>query len=287
MRIGLISDVHANLPALTAVLDHLERARVDQVVCAGDVVGYGPHPEACLDLLTARDVPCVAGNHDLMAIGDLSDDRCVPLARRSQRWTRSVLSEAAVARLGLLPREHVVADVLVTHAALGDAQRYVQTAGEAAAQLETFGRRGTDQRILVSGHTHRQWLYSEAGGTLRRRRRGPTPLPAGRVLINPGSVGQSRQWEREPRARCAVVDLAAEQVWFSAVAYDWRRTRADLHRIGIAPEAAHAPPTAVGLYRRVRRHVEDRLGVRLPRRRPRRDPAPAAGPPPSGEKPVR
>jgi predicted phosphodiesterase len=269
VRVGLIADVHANLPALQATLDHLERQRVDAVLSAGDLVGYGPHPEACVETLVEREIPSVAGNHDLMAIGSLSDERCVPLARQSQRWTRNVLSAPVRDYLAGLPRTLEYGPLLVAHGSVDDPEEYVRTETQAAHQLDVLGRRAPHRRVLVLGHTHLAWYYSRrTGGRDTRLRR--SVAVADRALINPGSVGQSRQLERAPRARSAVVDLDAGRVWFQAVAYDWTRTRADLARIGVGPRALHAPPTAIGLYRAARRRVEDRTGLRLPRRRPAR-----------------
>lgn len=266
MRVGLIADVHANLPALQATLDHLERQRVDAVLSAGDLVGYGPHPNACVETLVERGIPSVAGNHDLMAVGSLTDERCVPLARQSQRWTRDVLSAPVRDHLTGLPRTLEHGPLLIAHGSVDDPEEYVRTETQAAQQLDALERRAPDGRVLVLGHTHLAWFYSRPTGGRDTRLRRTMTVPE-RALINPGSVGQSRQLERAPRARCAVVDLDAGRVWFHAVAYDWARTRADLARIGIGPRAVHAPPTTAGLYRAARRRVEDRTGLRLPRRR--------------------
>src|SRR3954447_24462817 len=87
MRFAVISDVHANLHALDAALAFLATQDVDGYLCAGDLVGYGPFPNECVRRVAALGGPCVAGNHDLIAIGRLSDERCIPLAQASLRWT--------------------------------------------------------------------------------------------------------------------------------------------------------------------------------------------------------
>src|SRR3954451_22574338 len=91
MRFAVIADVHANRHALDAALAFLADQDVEVYLCAGDLVGYGPFPNECVRRV--RDLPgvCVAGNHDLIALGRLSDERCVPLARASLRWTRAAL----------------------------------------------------------------------------------------------------------------------------------------------------------------------------------------------------
>jgi putative phosphoesterase len=230
VRLGLISDVHANLPALDAALAALDRAGVDALVCAGDLVGYGPHPNACVDRIAERGVPTVAGNHDLMALGELSTDRCVGTARASQHWTREVLSAEARAYLAALPRRLELPDAVVAHGSLDDPEEYVVTPAQATAQLDALARRHPSHRVLVLGHTHRQRL--DRAGPLR--------------LVNPGATGQSRQWERAPRARCAVVtDTGVE--WL-AVRYDVAPVLADLQAIGVSRRAVHAPPGPRRLY---------------------------------------
>ncbi|MEJ2887999.1 metallophosphoesterase family protein [Actinomycetospora aeridis] len=231
MRLGLISDVHANLPALDAALAALDRAGVDTLMCAGDLVGYGPHPNACVARIAERGVPTVAGNHDLMALGELSTDRCVGTARESQRWTRGVLSAEARAYLAALPARLELPDAVVAHGSLDDPEEYVVTPAQVTAQLAALARRHPLHRVLVLGHTHRQRLDTS---------------PEGRRLVNPGATGQSRQWERGPRARCAVVtDTGVE--WL-AVRYDARPVLADLQAIGISRRAVHAPPGPRRLY---------------------------------------
>ena len=102
-RLGVVSDIHANLHALDAALEFLATQELDGYLCAGDLVGYGPLPNECINRMLDLPVACVAGNHDLIALGRLGDDRCIPLARDSLRWTRSVLDDDARARLEALP----------------------------------------------------------------------------------------------------------------------------------------------------------------------------------------
>src|SRR4051794_10002962 len=97
MRWGVISDVHANVHALDAVLRALRRESVDAILCAGDVVGYGPHPNECVERLASLDPQpvAIAGNHDLMAIGRLRTDGIAPLARQTIAWTTHAPPAAA------------------------------------------------------------------------------------------------------------------------------------------------------------------------------------------------
>jgi predicted phosphodiesterase len=248
MRLGLIADVHANLPALDAALTALERERVDGYVCAGDLVGYGPHPNETVARLRELDPTTVAGNHDLMALGRLSTDRADALARQTLAWTRERLDPAARAYLEALPSVAQVADgrVAVAHGTLGDASEYIRGAAQSDAALDALERELPGAELLVLGHTHTPAAYGRRSGDLRRRgSRGRSPYvvhaPEGeRWLVNPGSVGQPREWRRV--VRYAVLDLDRREVTFAATGYDHRRTARDLAAAGLPARAAHRRP---------------------------------------------
>jgi predicted phosphodiesterase len=127
MRYGLISDIHGNLAALRAAVAFLADAGVDAYLCPGDIVGYGPQPNECVEILASLPVYCVAGNHDLIATGALTDDHMGMLARRTLEWTRSVLEPAAREWLAALPRRHEVPGATVAHGSLSDPRRYIST----------------------------------------------------------------------------------------------------------------------------------------------------------------
>src|SRR3954453_2437723 len=102
MRVAVISDIHANLHALEAVLEDIEPEAPDEIWCLGDVVGYGPRPNECADIVRARPAVVLAGNHDLAGIGKLDTDEFAPLARESALWTERTLGDAHRAWLGRL-----------------------------------------------------------------------------------------------------------------------------------------------------------------------------------------
>lgn len=260
VRLGLISDVHGNVFALRAVLAELARLDVDVLVCAGDLVGYGPHPNECVQAVVDHSVRCVAGNHDLMAAGLLPVERCSRLAAASQRWTRSVLSDETACRLRALPAALRIGPVVVTHGALGDPQRYTATEEHAAAELERLAEDHPGATVLVLGHTHRQWVHRQGHGVVRAPR-GHVALGAAHHMINPGSVGQSRQWELRPRARFAVLDLATRTAHFHAVTYDVSACAAALDRIGMPSTAMHSRPGVGSVLRRARRTLGPRAEV--------------------------
>jgi diadenosine tetraphosphatase ApaH/serine/threonine PP2A family protein phosphatase len=264
MRIGLLSDVHANLFALRSAIGRLRAEGVDAWVCAGDLVGYGPHPNECVETIADLGATCVTGNHELMLLGDLPTTRAGWLARRSIDWTRGVVRADVRSYLAALPRTVRPEGMFVAHGSPDDPEEYVRTDERAAELLGSL----PDERLLVLGHTHRPWLYATAGGTPY-----PDQDPPGtaerslaseaRFLVNPGAVGQSRQRETTPRARFALVDLERAQVRFFAEPYDVRATRAALRARRLSRDSVHIRPGRLPTATRRARRVVGLVSARL------------------------
>ena len=263
-RWALLADVHGNLEALEAVLEHLTDWPGAALICAGDVVGYGADPEACVERLEARRALCVAGNHEGMVLGRLGFDRCVRAGVWAALWTRKVLSPAAVAWLRDLPlTRRAPPDLVVCHGSPSDPQFYVSTSRRAEAVLGELAREHPEGGRLICGHTHHQMLHVERRGAIAVAEGVPIELPrAGRCLINPGAVGQSR--DGRPLARYARYDAERHTVTFLEVPYDHERASAKLRRAGLFPEVVLRPP------RGARRHIE-RVRTRVARWMARRE----------------
>jgi predicted phosphodiesterase len=240
MRYGVISDIHANLHALDATLAFLATQEVDGYLCAGDLVGYGPLPNECVRRVLALGGPCVAGNHDLIALGRLSEARCIPLAQESLRWTREVLDDDARTLLSGLPLEATVDRIAIHHGSARDPEEYVVTVPQALATLDDLRDVAPQADILILGHTHRPMAVGRRRGSLLRGGEGTVSLPPDEpVVLNPGAVGQSRS--RDGRARAMVLDLAERVATFHAVEYDVAGCREALRRRGLPPDSCHRP----------------------------------------------
>lgn len=245
-RIGVLSDVHANLHALEAALAALEG--VDALACPGDLIGYGPFPNECAArVLDAADV-VVAGNHELIALGELDLDRCTPLARDSLLWTREQLRPEVAARLRALPRRAGLGDgIVVAHGSYDDPQRYVRTVEQARSSLARLPEGG----ILLVGHTHAALAVAERSGELLREASGTVRLPEGeRILLNPGAVGQARGGRA--RAWVMVLDTADRTAEFRTVRYDVRAAKRALRERGLPEESVHIRDTLRDRVGRVR-----------------------------------
>lgn len=256
MRLAIISDVHANLPALRAVLAHVDRVAVDRIVCSGDVVGYGPHPNACVNELAERGIETVAGNHDLIALDRLPRPGRGSLARVTLDWTRRKLSDEARGWLEQLPPLLELPDgVVVAHGSLTSPNEYVRDRVRATLQLELLGQNYPQADTLILGHTHLAMAFGLTGGLQRVRSTSAESLSLERpAVVNAGAVGQSR--ERKPVARYALLDTDDRSVSFHAISYDHAATRRALVECGLPTHAYHAKPRPV---RRRLVAIRDRL----------------------------
>jgi predicted phosphodiesterase len=266
MRYGVIADVHGNAHALEAVLEFLSTQGLDGYLCAGDLVGYGPLPNECVRRVLELEGHAVAGNHDLIALGRLDDERCIALARASLRWTRTVLDEDARSLLAGLPIGVTVDGIALRHGSLADPQEYVTTEAQARSCLDQLAHAEPAVRILVVGHTHRPMAVGRRGGVLPLSETGDAELPADDlILLNPGAVGQSRT--ADPRARVMVLDTAARVATFHAVDYDLAGCRRALRERGLPPHSCQlrlSPRTVAArvLSRHVRRLLRPSRSVR-------------------------
>lgn len=235
MQIAVVSDVHSNLAALEAVLSAIDAAPPDEIWCLGDVVGYGPRPNECCEIVESRADLCLGGNHDLAVRGtiDLSEFRGD--AAVAARWTREVLTEPARAFLDRLEPEGERDEVALYHGSARDpVWEYVLSDEAAAATLAV-----SPFPLVLVGHSHValevEWRDDMLTGGLAPE--GTRVDVRDRVLLNPGSVGQPR--DGEWRAAYLLLDREAETATFHRVEYDVERTQAEMRAAGL-PEALAA-----------------------------------------------
>jgi predicted phosphodiesterase len=231
MRVAVISDIHGNLHALEAAIAALGEEEPDEIWCLGDLVGYGPRPnECCTKVAEVADV-CLIGNHDLGVLERISLDEFSFEAAASARWTQSVLGSEARSYLESLSAEAELGDAgaELYHASPRDpVWEYVLDAGSMRAALED-----TVQPVILVGHSHVPLVAKLDDGQLHAAHAPEgteVDLSAGRVLINPGSVGQPR--DGDPRAALAILDLG-EHAWFRRIEYDVERTQDEIREEGL------------------------------------------------------
>jgi predicted phosphodiesterase len=231
MVLAMISDIHANLPALEAVLADIDGTDVAETWCLGDVVGYGAQPDECTTLVAERCALCLVGNHDLAVLGELDVASFSPAAAAAVSWTRDVAKPETLEFLrGLEPADES-REVALYHASPRDpVWEYVLWPDQAA---ECIGVQAS--RVSLIGHSHVALFFvmpeddpDEAAGQpveLLDAARGAQAgagtrldLGEGRWLINPGSVGQPR--DGDPRAAWLELDTDSWEAAYHRVEYE-------------------------------------------------------------------
>lgn len=222
MRLALLSDIHANLEALQAVLKDLESQKVDQIVCLGDVVGYGCDPAACLDLVRKHCSVTLMGNHEYATLGLLEDHTLNEVARASIIWTRSQVDDRLMKLMGQFPMTHRIDTLQLVHASPHEPElwHYILTPPAARRAFEA-----TDAWICFFGHSHLPTIFSLSEDGQCRSRFGHDfqPFDENRYMVNVGSVGQPR--DDDPRSCYVIYDSDTVDVYYRRVAYDYTVTQ--------------------------------------------------------------
>jgi len=232
-RLAIISDIHANLEAFEAVLNHIASQSVDRILCLGDIVGYNADPEACIALCQENHIFCLSGNHDVAARDQIPLDNFSETAALAIRWTRQHLSEENRHFLRQLPVFHRADDhYLLMHGSLLHPDRYLFFPSEAQQDFETMRVLYPDIRLGFLGHTHQPRVFTDAGGNVTSGvPRRFTLQEERRYLINPGSVGQPR--DSNPMASYLIYDVERTQIDFHHVPYDIQKTAEKILKAGL------------------------------------------------------
>jgi predicted phosphodiesterase len=235
MRYLVLTDIHANLEALDTCLADSLRRTYDKTLVLGDMVGYGPDPNAVIDrVLALEPIAIVRGNHDKVACGLEQAEGFNSVAKRAAHWTHDALTPENRAWLAALPRGPVVVDDVceICHGSPFDEDAYIFDELDAVRALKTSTR-----ELCLFGHTHWPVIFELADGrvdTLLIPDISPAVLnfkPQSKYLLNPGSVGQPR--DGDPRAAGALVDTEARRVELFRVDYPIEITQAKVVKAGL------------------------------------------------------
>ena len=237
MRYLLISDVHANLAAFEAVLEDAE-GQYDKVWCLGDMVGYGPDPNECVELLLTFDHLCIAGNHDWAVLGKLDIDDFNPDARFASLWTRERLTDPVRDYLDNLPIALLEEKVytLVHGSPRHPIWEYILYPAVAQPNFKQF-----NTPYCFVGHTHSPVIFEEAenpknlcDAIVPEFNNGPISLgQRRRLIINPGSVGQPR--DGDARAAYGLLDIETNSFEHRRIPYPVSVTQEKMKKYDFPP----------------------------------------------------
>lgn len=216
MKYGIISDIHANLEALSSVLEKCKEMGVEEYICIGDIVGYNANPAECLELI--RQLPLatvIKGNHDEQASEDLDLSEFNPQAAKAIEWTREQLSEEQREYLRNLPMKSRVGRITAVHATLDNPGMWGYVMDRFAAEA-SFAYQYT--QVAFYGHSHVPMAFEKFREVSSVPFNNLRVQPGRKYLINSGSVGQPR--DKDPRASFAIYDTDAAEINLHRVSYD-------------------------------------------------------------------
>lgn len=238
MRQALISDIHGNLEALNAVMADIETQSVDEIICLGDIVGYGPNPCECLDLVIKKARFSILGNHDQAALFD--PEGFNPVALRAIYWTRDRLDDTSGGRQSVankrwdfiseLQKQAVHGDVLYVHGSPRDpTNEYVfpETIYDGPKMRSMFER---VKQYCFQGHTHMPGIFTEDLEFIEPHQcNHEFAFEREKLMVNVGSVGQPR--DENPLSCYVIIDYDKKRFYFRRVEYDVEKTIQKIYAI--------------------------------------------------------
>ena len=236
MIYAIVSDIHSNLEALTAVLAAIDAMPVDAIYCLGDLVGYNADPDACVGVVLRRVAAVVRGNHDKAVAGFLNLDWFNASARQAAEWTRGAVTPETLARVRSFPEGPLARDggILLCHGTPYDEDAYLLDRGSVAESFRCLDEKFPEARFCLHGHTHVPLVVERRKGESPRVITGQERValePGATYLINPGSVGQPR--DGNALASFGILDTGAAAWSNRRVAYGLRETQRKIIDAGL------------------------------------------------------
>ncbi len=230
MRIGIISDIHSNLEAFTAILEYARGENIDEYVCLGDIVGYGANPNECIDLMRNLTDKVVAGNHDFGVAKMTNISYFNEAAQTAIMWTRKRIDNDKVEYIKTLPLVCEYQSLFFVHSSPSqpDSWNYILTMNDALKEFELF-----DNKICFIGHSHQPTVFTinsenEIGCSISDFL---TVDNKKRYIINAGSIGQPR--DGNPKSAFLVYDTEKRSITFLRIAYDIEKAQKKIRDAGL------------------------------------------------------
>ncbi len=229
MRYYIISDIHGNLEGLERALQDIESDLPGEVICLGDVVGYGPDPNECCRVIKEKASVTILGNHDESVIEDVDLSYFNPFAREAILWTKQSLTEESLDFLRSLPLMHNTEHACFVHATplQPEEWNYIFNFEEALANFRMI-----QQKVCFIGHSHQPMLLGYDGRQIIIHKSNTLePKDSLKYIINVGSVGQPR--DGDPRLSYAVYDSDSKSCQIRRLAYDIQKTQDKMRKAGL------------------------------------------------------
>jgi len=221
MKYAIISDIHSNYEALRCVIEDIKKEKVDKIYCCGDIVGYGPSPNECIELIQKFDILSVLGNHDVAVLGKADLSWFNENAREAIIINQAILSNQNLLSLNSLPQKIIEQNFLVVHGSPRDnIYEYLITLQALRINIKLF-----DQQICFCGHSHVPVVYSFNFSTGKENVLIPTRDSYTveiendtRYIINVGAVGQPR--DGNPKSCYLIFDTEKNVIEYRRVEYN-------------------------------------------------------------------
>lgn len=234
MIYGVFSDIHSNLHALKAVLGHFDRQGITHYICCGDLVGYGPKPEECVQLVSRlKNLVCVMGNHDAAVLGQIPLSEFTSYAYLTIEQTRNILSMESKNFMLSLPQVVREKKFTLVHGSPRDhLSEYLTTGEQFLESLNLF-----DNPLCFVGHTHIPMVFKRKGihfpeSKIICGQEKITLEDSTRYILNPGSVGQPR--DANPKASFGIYDCNRNTFEIMRLSYPYEKTQKEMRDKKIA-----------------------------------------------------
>jgi predicted phosphodiesterase len=218
--IAVLSDIHSNLEALEKVLEDLQNFNVREIYVLGDIVGYGPDPNPCVELVQGRKMKAIKGNHE-RALSDQEFLSCFnPLAAKIITWTKEDLKKENLYYLEDLPDNYIEGKAVFVHGSFTDPDKYILESQDIVEEVETLRKKNLNVEFF--GHTHMKVIFMEEEKPICPQEDWVTLAKDRIFLVNPGSVGQPR--DRDTAASYVIFDSEKCAILYRRVVYDMNKT---------------------------------------------------------------
>ncbi len=229
MRYAIFADIHSNLEAFQTVLKALKELAIDELICAGDIIGYGANPQACLELIKENQVKTIAGNHDFFAVNLSFAKRLNPSAKEAIFWTAKTINEEAKEFLRKLLFIYEDKNLICAHGTLDNPKDFNYLLGQSEA-LETF--KLLRKNICFVAHTHFPLVFTLQNNKIDLSYLESVEIkPENKYICNVGSVGQSR--DGNPKACFCVFDTKKRLVETKRISYNIKEAQDKIRKAGL------------------------------------------------------